>query len=147
MEVAFYSSEGWESWGLAAKPLIPEGMAFLVDDDLLFADENGPRATTVGNEWLRLRPTERCQAPSSWGTYARILRDWFESARLHGVEIFDTRDRLKALLSTYAVDRASGDLKQRLGAVTWNQHMSVLGKFYRWAVDESYATAMPFTYQ
>ncbi|MEV6048343.1 site-specific integrase [Streptomyces xanthochromogenes] len=147
MEVSFYSSEGWESWGLLAKPVIPEGMAFLVDDDLLFEDERGLRATAVGNEWLRLRPTENCSAPSSWGTYARILRDWFVSAQLHGVEIFDTRDRLKALLSTYAVDRAGGALKQQLGAVTWNQHMSVLGMFYRWAVDESYATAVPFTYQ
>lgn len=147
MEVAFYSSEGWESWGLPTKPLIPAGMAFLIDDDLLFEDENGLRATAAANEWLRLRPTENCSAPSSWGTYARILRDWFVSAQLHGVEIFDTRDRLKALLSTFAVDRASGNLKQRLGAVTWNQHMSVLGKFYRWAVDESYATSVPFTYQ
>lgn len=34
---------------------------------------------------------------SSWGTYARILRDWFVSAQPHGVEIFDTRDQLKAL--------------------------------------------------
>ncbi|MER5214256.1 hypothetical protein ABT063_27715 [Streptomyces sp. NPDC002838] len=63
------------------------------------------------------------------------------------MEIFDTRDRLKALLSAYAVDRSSGDPKQYLGAVTWNQHMSVLGKFYRWAVDEKYATAVPITYR
>ncbi|WP_455711944.1 site-specific integrase [Streptomyces erythrochromogenes] len=147
MEVAFYSSEGWESWGLPAKPVIPEGMPFLVDDDLRFEDKRGLRATGAANEWLRLRPTENCPAPSSWGTYARILRDWFVFAQLHGVEIFDTRDRLKALLSTYAVDRSSGDLKQRLGAVTWNQHMSVLGMFYRWAEAESYATSVPFTYQ
>ncbi|MER5185161.1 hypothetical protein ABT009_43955 [Streptomyces sp. NPDC002896] len=38
MELAFYSSAGWESWGLSGKPTIPEGMAFLVDDDLLFDD-------------------------------------------------------------------------------------------------------------
>jgi len=147
VEVAFYSSEGWESWGLPTKPVIPEGMAFLVDEDLLFVDENGPRATAVANEWLRLRPTENCPAPSSWGTYARILRDWIVAAQRHGVEVFDTRDRMKALLSTYAVDRSSGDPKQYLGAVTWNQHMSVLGAFYRWAVDEQCATAVPFTYR
>ncbi|MFD0034309.1 hypothetical protein ACWGDS_25315 [Streptomyces sp. NPDC055059] len=147
MELAFYSSEGWESWGLSGKPTIPEGMAFLVDDDLRFEDGDGVRATAVANEWLRLRPMENCSAPSSWGTYARILRDWIVAAQLHEVEVFDTRDRLKGLLSTYAVDRASGDPKQRLGAVTWNQHMSVLGMFYRWAMAEQYATAVPFTYQ
>lgn len=147
MELAFYSSEGWESWGLSGKPTIPEGMALLVDDDLLFEDGRGLRATTVANEWLRLRPTENCPAPSSWGTYARILRDWIAAAQLHGIEVFDTRDRLKALLSTYAVDRATGDPGRRLGAVTWNQHMSVLGMFYRWAIAEQYATAVPFTYR
>ncbi|WP_371551389.1 hypothetical protein OG266_38420 [Streptomyces sp. NBC_00554] len=122
-------------------------MAFLVDDDLLFEDGRGVRATAVANEWLRLRPTENCPAPSSWGTYARILRDWIVAAQMHGVEVFDTRDRLKALLSTYAVDRATGDPRQRLGAVTWNQHVSVLGMFYRWAMAEQYATAVPFTSQ
>ncbi|MFF9809989.1 hypothetical protein ACF1G5_33620 [Streptomyces coeruleorubidus] len=108
MELAFYSSEGWESWGLSGKPTITEGMAFLVDDDLLFEDGRGLRAAAVVNEWLRLRPTENCPVPSSWGTYARILRDWIVAAQLHGVEVFDTRDRLKALLSAYA-DRATGD--------------------------------------
>ncbi|MER5665037.1 hypothetical protein [Streptomyces mirabilis] len=63
MEVAFYSSDSWESWGLSAKPVIPEGMAFLIDDDLLFQDEHGLRATAAANEWLRLRPTEKCPAP------------------------------------------------------------------------------------
>ncbi|MEV5787621.1 hypothetical protein ACGFWD_44955 [Streptomyces sp. NPDC048448] len=47
MELTFYSSEGWESWGLSGKPTIPEGMAFLVDDDLLFEDGRGVRATAV----------------------------------------------------------------------------------------------------
>ncbi|MER5907502.1 hypothetical protein [Streptomyces mirabilis] len=70
MELAFYSSEGWDSWGRSGKPTIPEGMAFLVDDDLLFADDRGVRATAVANEWLRLRLTENCPVPSSWGTYA-----------------------------------------------------------------------------
>ncbi|MET7483516.1 site-specific integrase [Streptomyces sp. NPDC005538] len=146
MEVAFYSSAGWGSWGLPAKPVIPERMAFLVDDDLLFEDDRGLRASAVANVWLRLRPSDGCPAPSSWGTYARMLRDWIVAAQLHGVDVFDTRDRLKALLSTYAVDRAGGDPKQYLGADTWNQHMSVLSKFYQWAVKEKYATAVPFTY-
>lgn len=92
---------------------------------------------------LRLRPTENCPAPSSWGTYARILRDWIAAAQLHEIEVFDTRDRLKALLSTYAVDRATGAPKRRLGAVTWNQHMSVLGMFYRWAMAEQHAACPP----
>ncbi len=34
-------------------------VAFLVDDDLLFEDEQGLRATAAANQWLRLRPTRR----------------------------------------------------------------------------------------
>ncbi|MFD8951996.1 site-specific integrase [Streptomyces xanthophaeus] len=148
MDVAFFSAEGWESWGLSAKPLIPEGMAMLVGDDLRFESGDGRRLPlSLVNEWLRLLPVSGCPAPSSWGTYARILRDWAVAADEHGVGIFDTRDRLKALLSVYAVDRSCGDPKRHLRAKTWNQHMSVLGLFYRWAVAEGHAAAVPFTYR
>ena len=34
-----------------------------------------------------------------------------------------------------------------LAAATWNQHVSVLSIFYRWAVAEGYAGAEPFTYR
>ncbi|WP_217576289.1 hypothetical protein [Streptomyces sp. GbtcB7] len=33
MHLIFYSSESWQSWGLGAKPLIPEGMPVLIDAD------------------------------------------------------------------------------------------------------------------
>ena len=36
----FFSSRGWQSWDLESRPLIPEGMPVLVDDDLLL--EDGP---------------------------------------------------------------------------------------------------------
>ncbi len=103
--------------------MIPEGLAFLVDDDLLFENENGLRATAVVNEWVRPRPTENCPAPSSWGTYARILRDWPVSALLHGVEIFDTRDRLKGPCSARmrwiaAAEISSSDSQRSPGAST-----------------------------
>lgn len=39
MLVHFFSSEGWQSWGLGSQPLIPERMPVLIDDDFLFADE------------------------------------------------------------------------------------------------------------
>ncbi|MFF8022173.1 hypothetical protein ACFZDJ_13815 [Streptomyces sp. NPDC007896] len=41
MELAFYSSDGWGPCGLSGAPTIPEGMAFLVDEDLLFEDGRG----------------------------------------------------------------------------------------------------------
>jgi site-specific recombinase XerD len=90
---------------------------------------------------------EGCAAPKSWEYYARILRDWIVFAGEHGLNVFDSRDRLKALLSTYAVDRACGPVERHLGASTWNQHMSVLATFYRWAMAEGYASAEPFTYR
>jgi hypothetical protein len=36
MILIFFSSQGWESWDIANRPLIPERMPVLVDDDLLF---------------------------------------------------------------------------------------------------------------
>ena len=34
----------------------------------------------------------------------------------------------------------------RFAATTWSQHVSTLSLFYRWARDEGYAEAEPFTY-
>lgn len=141
MELAFYSAEGWESWDVSAAPVIPERMPVLIDDDLVFEDRAGPRPAAVANRWMRLRPTEGCPAPKSWEYYARILRDWIVLADEHGVEVFGDRDRLKFLLSTYAVDRSCGRPERRLEATTWNQHVGVLAAFYRWAVAEGYAAA------
>jgi hypothetical protein len=64
----------------------------------------------------------------------------------HGVGLFDSRERLKLGLSRYAEHRAAGPLKRRFVATTWGQHMSILSMFYRWALDEGYAQAEPFTY-
>ncbi|MEU1513200.1 site-specific integrase [Streptomyces sp. NPDC005811] len=50
-------------------------------------------------------------------------------------------------LGAYAVYRASGPLKQRFEASMWNQNIGILATFYRWAVDEWYADAEPFTYK
>ncbi len=87
------------------------------------------------------------QEPGSWGVYARVVRDWAVFLGSHGIGLFDQRDRLKAGLSSYAVHRACGPLDARLTATTWNQHVSILSIFYRWAVAEGYANAEPFTYR
>ena len=64
-----------------------------------------------------------------------------------GIGLFDQRDRLRAGLSACAVYRVAGPLAARFEASTWNQHMSVLTGFYRWASAEQHATAEPFTYR
>ena len=45
--LSFFSSRGWESWDIANRPLIPERMPVLVDDDLLFEDGRRHR----GRRW------------------------------------------------------------------------------------------------
>ncbi|MGW1257158.1 site-specific integrase [Streptomyces sp. NPDC002513] len=147
MYLIFYSSKGWRTWGLGSKPVIPEGMPVLVDDDLLFEDAGGPRATVVINRWLRELPSAGCPAPKSWETYARVLRDWACFLSDHGCDVLAGRPQLKSVLSAYAAHRASGPLKVRLAASTWNQHVSILSGFYQWAVGEGYAVAEPFTYR
>jgi hypothetical protein len=49
VELVLFRSEGWESWGLAHRPVIPEGMPVLVDADLRFEDEARVRPTVVVN--------------------------------------------------------------------------------------------------
>ena len=44
MMLSFFSSQGWESWDIERRPLIPERMPVLIDDDLRF--EDSPAAPT-----------------------------------------------------------------------------------------------------
>ncbi len=146
--LSFFSSRGWESWDLANRPLIPERMPVLVDDDLLFEDGPGaPRPAVAVNRWLRELPASGCPAPGSWESYARVVKAWSEFLALHGVSLFGSRERLKAALGKYAEYRAAGPPERRFAATTWGRHMSVLSLFYRWAMDEGYAQAEPFTYR
>ncbi len=147
MEQTFYSAEGWESWGLEGRPAIPQGMPVLVDDDLLFDDEHGPRPTVAVNRWLRELPSSGCPAAKSWRYYAQVVRSWMEFTAEHEIAMFDERARLRSALSAYAVYRSGGPAEHRFEASTWNQHVSVLGSFYRWAMDEGYAGAEPFSYK
>lgn len=146
MEQAFYSSLGWETWGLEYKPVIPEGMSLVFDDDLLFEDPAGIRPAAVVNRWACELPTEGVPAANSWPTYVRAVREWMDFAAQHGVSLLDRRDRLKAVLSAYSIHRSSGPLDARFKASTWNQEMAKLGKFYGWAIDNGYTDALPFTY-
>jgi len=147
MEQMLYSASGWESWGLEFKPAIPEGMPLIFDDDLLFEDAGGLRESAVVNRWACELPASGCPAANSWPYYVRTVREWMEHSAGHGVGLFDTRDRLKSVLGMYAVYRRSGPIRHRFEATTWNQSMAILSGFYRWAVGEGYATAVPFAYK
>ena len=146
MELTFFSSVGWESWDVEARPAVPERMPVLVDDDLLFDDGGGPRPSAAVNRWLRELPTSGAPAPGTWAVYARVLRDWMAFCEGHGTGVFAGREDLRAVLGAYAAYRAEGPEQARFAATTWNQHMSVLSSFYQWAVAEGRAAAVPFTY-
>jgi integrase len=148
MILTFFSSQGWQSWDLEHRPLIPEGMPVLVDDDLLLEDgPAAPRPAAIVNRWLRELPSSGAPAPNSWENYARAVKAWTEFLAEHGVGLFESRQRLKAGLSRYAEHRAAGPVRARFAATTWGQHMSILSLFYRWAMEEGYAPAEPFTYR
>jgi integrase len=142
-----FSRQGWESWDVAACPVIREGMPVLVDDDLLFGDGGTARATVAVNRWLRELPVSGGPAPSTWWNYARVLRAWMEFVAGCGTVPFDSRERLRAALGAYAEYRCAGPVAARFEVSTWNQHVSVLSVFYRWAVGEGHAAAEPFTYR
>ena len=148
MLMSFFSSRGWESWDLEHRPLIPERMPVLIDDDLLFEDGPGARRPIVAvNRWLRELPVSGAPAQSTWETYARIVKEWMEFLADRGVGVFASRERLRVALSGYAEHRATGPVGRRFAASTWNQHMSVLASFYRWAMAEGHALAEPFSYR
>ena len=148
MIMSFFSSHGWESWDVEHRPLIPERMPVLVDDDLRFEDgPAAPRPTAMVNRWLRELPASGAPAPSTWVNYARAVKEWMEFLTVHEVGLFDSRERLKLALGRYAEDRATGPLRRRFAATTWGQHVSILSMFYRWALDEGHAQAEPFTYR
>jgi hypothetical protein len=51
MILSFGSSRGLESWDVERRPLIPERMPVLIDDDLRFEDgPAAPRPVTVVNQ-------------------------------------------------------------------------------------------------
>ena len=67
MILNLFSSQGWQSWGLQHRPLIPERMPVLIDDDLRFEDgPAAPRPAAVVNRWLRELPSSGAPAASSW---------------------------------------------------------------------------------
>ncbi|MCX4910470.1 hypothetical protein [Streptomyces sp. NBC_00878] len=104
--LSFFSSQGWQSWDVEHRPLIPEGMPELVDDDLRFEDgPAAPRATAVVNRWLRELPAGGAPAPSSWENYVWAVKEWMGLLAEHGVGLFDSRERLKAGLSRYSALR------------------------------------------
>ncbi len=66
MLMTFFTSAGWESWDLRDRPLIPERMPVLVDDDLLFEDGPGAARLVVAvNRWLRELPVSGAPAPAT----------------------------------------------------------------------------------
>lgn len=146
MQLTFFSSMGWESWDVEAKPAVPDGMPVLIDDDLLFADGGVPRPTVAVNRWLRELPSSGAPAAGTWAVYGRVLRDWMVFLAEYGAGVFADRERLKAVLGAYAVYRAAGPEQARFVATTWNRHVSVLSCFYQWAVAEGHAAAVPFSY-
>ena len=146
--LSFFSSHGWESWDVERRPLIPERMPVLVDDDLRCEDgPDAPRPTIAVNRWLRELPASGAPASNTWEVYARAVKEWMEFLAQHGVGLFDSRERLKLALSRYAEHRAAGPIKQRFAPTTWGQHMSILSMFYRWALEEGHAQAEPFSYR
>jgi integrase len=147
MFMIYFSSAGWESWGLSSRPVIPDRMPVLLDDDLCFEDAAGPRPTVAVNRWLQELPGSGCPSVESWEYYARTARDWLVFLAERGIGLFDTRAELKRGLSAYAAHRSIGPVKARLAASTWNQQVSILSAFYGWAVDEQYTTAVPFTFK
>jgi len=144
----FFSSQGWESWDAEHRPLIPERMPVLIDDDLMLEDGPGePRPAVAVNQWLRELPASGAHSPGTWESYARTVREWAVFLAEHGVGLFDSRERLKAGLSRYAEHRAAGPAGDRFAPTTWGRHMSILSSFYRWAIAEGHAEAEPFTYR
>ncbi len=146
VKLIFFTSTGWEAWGLEHRPVIPEGMPVLVDDDLRFEDGPTSRPSVAVNRWLQELPASGAPAARTWEAYARALKAWMEFVAERGVAVFDDRERLRGVLSMYAQYRFAGPLEARFAPATWNLHVGVVAAFYRWAAAEGHAAAEPFSY-
>lgn len=142
----YFSSAGWDRWGLRERPLIREKTPVLLDDDLKFEDASGPRPTTVMNRWLRELPVSGAPSPKTWRAYAQVLKGWAEFLDERRIPVFADRQRLRDALSLYAEYRLSGPLEARWGAASWNLAVKTLSAFYQWGEAEGHVVAVPFTY-
>ncbi|TSB26604.1 site-specific integrase [Streptomyces benahoarensis] len=148
MQLINFSAAGWESWDVSRQPLIRDRMPVLVDDDLRFEDSPGaPRPALVANRWLRELPMNGAPAVRTWQNNAGCLRDWLRFLKDRGVDPLGDRHDLQAVLSMYAEYRFAGELENRWDMTTWNLHVGILSSFYRWARDEGWAVAVPFSYR
>lgn len=146
MHLTYFSPTGWDSWDFDRKPLIREGTPVLIDEDLRFEDNGIPRPAVAVNRWLRELPTMGVPAAKSWKAYAQALRSWLEF--LHGRQVhpFSDRKELRAALSAFAEYRFNGPLEVRWDGSTWNNRITIVAGFYKWAVREGICTDVPFTY-
>ena len=121
-------------------------MPVLIDEDLRFADAQGPRPATVMNGWLRELPVSGAPSPKTWRTYAQVLKSWAEFLAAEGIDPFGDRRQLRSALSLYAEHRLSGPLQTRLSPASWNLAVKALSRFYLWAAAEGHVQAVPFSY-
>ncbi|MEO8521115.1 MAG: site-specific integrase [Acidobacteriota bacterium] len=121
-------------------------MPVLIDEDLRFEDEQGPRPATVINRWLRELPVSGAPSPRTWQTYAQVLKAWVEFLDARRFEVFADRGQLRDALSAYAEHRLSGPAEARLGAASWNLAVKTLSAFYNWSTAEGHVAAVPFSY-
>ncbi|MET7353797.1 site-specific integrase [Streptomyces mirabilis] len=143
-----FTPTGWESWDVSRQPLIRTGMPIVIDDDLHFEDALGaPRPAVYANRWLRELPLEGASAVRTWENNAGCLCEWMTFLQGRGVHPLRDRKELRAALSMYAEYRFNGTLRQRWDHTTWNLHIGILSRFYRWAQREGLCTAVPFSHR
>ncbi|MEY9840502.1 site-specific integrase [Streptacidiphilus sp. EB103A] len=146
MHLIFFNAADWESWGLDGRPLIPQGMPILVDDDLVFEEAGTLRPAAVANLWFRELPLNGARGQKTWKSYAQAVRSWMEFLATVNVAPFGERATLRAALSAFSEYRFAGPLKARWDEGTWTQNINTVARFYAWAVEEGHCPEVPFTY-
>ncbi|GAA2179987.1 site-specific integrase [Brooklawnia cerclae] len=142
----YFDPDACNECGLGGRPVIRAGMPVLIDDDLRFEDEHGPRPSTVINRWLRELPVSGAPSARTWRTYAQVLKAWVEFLAAAGFDVFGDRRQLRDGLSAYAEHRLSGPPGARLAPASWNLAVKTLSAFYGWAAAEGHVAAVPFSY-
>ena len=142
----YFDPAGCDEWDLRDRSLIRSGMPTLIDEDLRFEDEHGPRPATVINRWLRDLPVSGAPSPRTWRTYAGVLKAWVEFLAARGFDVFGDRRQLRDGLSAYAEHRLSGPAEARLAPASWNLAVKTVSAFYSWAAAEGHVGAVPFSF-
>ena len=98
--------------------MIPELMLILVDNNLMFDSDGGPRPSITVYRWLLELPVSDAPLPNMCTVYSQVLRAYMVFCSRHKTIVFVGREELRTSLGAYAAYRAERPEQSRFDTTT-----------------------------